>query len=76
MQRWMCGATKNDRVRNEHIRGTTRVTEASKKDTAKRLKWYGRVLRNEEERGARGEKSVKYQEPVHAALYAYLGSTF
>ena len=33
MLRWMCGVTRRDNVRNEHIRGTTRVVQASKKIT-------------------------------------------
>ena len=28
----MCGVTRNDKIRNEHIGGTTRVTQAAKKD--------------------------------------------
>ena len=39
MLRWMCGVTRRDKIRNEHIRGTTRVVQASKKITVKRLKW-------------------------------------
>ncbi|XP_013789330.1 uncharacterized protein LOC106473195 [Limulus polyphemus] len=30
MLRWMCGATRLDRIRNERIRGTTKVVEISK----------------------------------------------
>ena len=45
-----------DRVGNEHIRGTTRVMEASEKVTEKRLKWYGQIIRREEDvvRSVRG----------------------
>ena len=43
MPRWMCGVTWRDKIRNEHIRGTTRVVQASKKITETRLKWYGHV---------------------------------
>ena len=39
MLRWMCGVTRRDRILNEHIRGTTRMVQASKKITEKRLKW-------------------------------------
>ena len=49
MLRWMCGVTKLDRNRNERIRGTTKVGEISKKVHESRLKWYGHVLRREDE---------------------------
>ena len=41
--RWMCGVTRKDNIRNEHIRGTTRVKQASKKITEKRLNWHGHI---------------------------------
>ena len=47
--RWMSEVTKLDRIRNERIRGTTKVGEISKKVEESRLKWYGHVLRREEE---------------------------
>ena len=37
--------TRRDKIRNEHIRGKTRVVQASKKITEKQLKWYGDVMR-------------------------------
>ena len=49
MQIWMCGVTRRDNIRNEHIRGTTRVVQECKKITEKRLKWYGHVRRMKEE---------------------------
>ena len=49
MLRWMSGVTKLDRIRNDRIRGTTKVGEISKKVQESRLKWYGHVLRREEE---------------------------
>ena len=36
MPRCMCGVTRRDKIRNEHIRGTTRVVQASMKITEKR----------------------------------------
>lgn len=45
MLRWMCGVTRRDRVRNERVRGTTKVTEISKKIQERRLQWYGHLLR-------------------------------
>ena len=49
MLRWMSGATKLDRIRNERIRGKTKVGEMSKKVQESRLKWYGHVLRRDDE---------------------------
>ena len=48
MQRWMCGVTKLDKIRNERIRGATKVGEITKKVQERRLKWYGHVMRKEE----------------------------
>ena len=45
----MSGVTKLDRIRNERIRGTTKVGEISKKVQESPLKWYGNVLRREDE---------------------------
>ena len=49
MLRWMGGVTKLDRIRNERIRGTTKVGEIAKKVQESRLKWYGHILRREDE---------------------------
>ena len=49
MLRWMSGVTRLDRIRNERIRGTTKVGEISKKVQESRLKLYGHVLRREYE---------------------------
>ena len=49
MLRWMCGVTRKDKIRNEHIRGTTRVAHASKKISERRLIWYGHVMRRDGE---------------------------
>ena len=49
MLRWMCGVAKPDKIRNERIRGTTKVGEiSSKKVQERRLMWYGYVMRREE----------------------------
>ena len=40
--------TKLDKIRNERIRGTTKVGEMAKKVQERRLKWYGHVIRREE----------------------------
>ena len=38
-----------DNIRNQHIRGSTRVGQASKKITEKRFKWDGNVTMMKEE---------------------------
>ena len=45
----MSGVAKLDRIRNERIRGTTKVGEISKKVQESRLKWYVHVLKREDE---------------------------
>ena len=49
MLRWMSRETKNDRIRNENVRGTTRVLQVFNERKEKRLKWYGHFVRSEEE---------------------------
>ena len=44
MLRWMCGVTRNDKIKNEHIPGTRRMARASKQTTERRLNLYGHVL--------------------------------
>ena len=48
MLRWMCGVTRKDKIRNEHIRGTT-SDAGFQKITERRLNWYGHVMRRDEE---------------------------
>ena len=45
MLSWMSGVTELDRIRNERIRGTTKVGEIAKKVQESRLMWYGPALR-------------------------------
>ena len=65
MLRWMSGVTKMDRIRNERIRGTTKVGEIAKKVQESRLKWYGHVSRRRIRReesdgdGGAGEKKER-----------------
>ena len=40
--------TRIDRIRDEHIRGSLKVTELSKKMQERRLNWYGHVFRRDE----------------------------
>ena len=48
MLRWMCGVTRKDKIRNEHIQ-ITRVAQASKKTTERRLNWCRHMMRRDEE---------------------------
>ena len=45
----MCGATRREKIWNEHIIGTTRLAQAAKSITEKHLKWHGHVRRMKEE---------------------------
>ena len=55
MLRWMVGVTRRDRIRNEYIRGTVKVTEISKKIQESRLRWYGHLRKREGEDHVRRE---------------------
>ena len=43
------------KIRNEHIRGTTKVVQASRKITERRQKWYAHVIRMEVDHVVRRE---------------------
>ena len=45
MLRWMCGKTKKDKIRNEHIRRNVGVVPLALKLRENRLRWYGHVNR-------------------------------
>ncbi|XP_069988606.1 uncharacterized protein [Penaeus vannamei] len=49
MLRWMCGVTRKDKVRDDYIRGTVKVTEVCVKIQERRINWYGHVIRSEED---------------------------
>ncbi|XP_068226378.1 uncharacterized protein [Palaemon carinicauda] len=49
MLRWMVGTTRLDKVRNDLVRVTTKVTEVSKKIQGKRLHWFEQVMRRDQE---------------------------
>ena len=61
MLRWMSGVTRSDRIRSEYIRGTLKVTEASKNVQEGRLCWQD-ILR-EERKDIWQEKQWKWRYP-------------
>ena len=61
MLRWMCGVTREDRIRNTRIRGTVKVTEISKKTQEARLRWYGHVARSNIESDERRALDMEVQ---------------
>ena len=48
MLRWMSGVTREDKIRNEYIRGSIGVASIVDKMRENRLRWLGHVLRREE----------------------------
>ena len=46
------------KIRNERIRGTTKMGEITKKVHERRLKWYGHVMRREEHYLGRSNEST------------------
>ncbi|XP_068234200.1 uncharacterized protein [Palaemon carinicauda] len=48
MLRWMAGITRLDKVMTDLLRGTTKVTEVSKKIQENRLHWFGDVMRRDQ----------------------------
>ena len=61
MLRWLCGVTKLDKIRNEIIRGTTKVGENTNKVQERTLKWYGHVMRRKEHYVGRSAMVMKVQ---------------
>lgn len=49
MLRWSGGVTRLDKIRNEYVQGSFKVTPISEKLTEKRLRWYGHVMRRDSE---------------------------
>ena len=61
MLRWMCGIMELYKIRNERIRGITKVREITNKVQERRLKWYGHVMRREEHYVGRRAMVMKVQ---------------
>ena len=48
MMRWALGVTRKDKIRNEYVRGTAKITKLGDNLRDARLRWYGHVKRKEE----------------------------
>ena len=49
MVRWALGVTRKDKIRNQYVRGTAKITKLGDKLQNARLRWYGHVKRKEED---------------------------
>ena len=47
--RFAMGVTKKDKIRNEYIRGTVKVERLEMKMIESKLRWYGHVIRRDQE---------------------------
>ena len=59
MLRWSQGKTRNDRIKNETIRGNAKVTPINSVLTQKQLSWYGHVKRRDETHITKSTLSTK-----------------
>ena len=58
MQRWMCGVTRRDNIRNKHIRGTDNKSGASVQENYRKTTEVVRPC-EKNERGAHSEKNAR-----------------
>ena len=49
MLRFAMGMTRKDKIRNEHIRSTVKVERLGMKMRKGRLRWYGHVMKRDQE---------------------------
>ncbi|XP_068207502.1 uncharacterized protein [Palaemon carinicauda] len=61
MLRWMSGVTREDRIRNDYIKGSTKVVEISKKVQEGTLRWYGHLMRRDEDHVGRHTIEMEVQ---------------
>ena len=61
MLRFAIGVTRKDKIRNEHIRSTVKVEQLGMKMREGRLRWYGHVMRRDQEYV--GRKMIKMELP-------------
>ena len=61
MLRFAMGVTRKDRIRNEHIRSTVKVERLGMNMREGRLRWYGHVMRRDQEYV--GRKMMEMESP-------------
>ena len=61
MLRFAMGVTRKDKIRNEHMRSTVKVERLGMKMREGRLRWYGHVMRRDQEYV--GRKMIKMELP-------------
>ena len=59
MLRFAMEVTRKDKIRNEHIRSTVKVEQLGMKMREGRLKWYGHVMRRDQECAGRKMTEMK-----------------
>jgi len=53
MIRWMSGVTREDKIRNGHVRGSVCVASIVDKMRENKLRWFGHVMRRGETKAVR-----------------------
>ncbi|XP_068229436.1 uncharacterized protein [Palaemon carinicauda] len=61
MLRWMSGVSREDLIKNDYIRWSTKVVEISKKVQEGRLRWYGHLMRRDEDHVGRHTMKMEVQ---------------
>ena len=61
MLRWVCGQTLLNLVEDREIRGRAKVTELHRKIQEKRGRWYGHILRRDEDHIIRRATNMKVE---------------
>ena len=62
MLRFAMGVTRKDKIRSEHIRSTVKVEQLGMKMREGRLRWYGHVMRRDQEYVGRKMIEMKLPE--------------
>ena len=62
MLRFAMGVTRKDKIRNEYIRSTVKVEQLGTKMREGRLRWYGHVMRRDQEYVGRKMMEMELQE--------------